>query len=79
MQLRLPKQRRLRKQWHGNVAHLARLSLAWPSRGVLVPGVTVLRQGCRAGKIGQEWAKSWWILAAGGDENPTCGGAGQSV
>ena len=56
-----------------------RLSSASPSRAVAVPGVTAPRQGRRAQEIGQEGAESWWILAAGGDENPTFGGAGQSV
>ena len=49
------------------------------TRGVVVPGVTVPRQGRRAREIGQEGAESWWIRVAGGDENPTFGGAGSTV
>ena len=31
------------------------------------------------GGISQEGAESWWIRAAGADENPTFGGAGSTV
>ena len=55
-----------------------------PPRGktlVQVPSVgpTDGVNGLGTGGIGQEGAESWWILAAGGDENPSFGGAGSTV